>query len=146
MLICSTNLLYHMGDSCRSHFINLCQRLTKCMYSFLNKQIKQHKIYQVICNASGIRKVWRYQTGSQKLKMEKGSTIQWPKEQSTIHRPKRGQTLIYKRLQQKNYRSIDTSPTKTGDGLRCFGRVCSSCSTCSTRGARVLLLNNTNII
>jgi hypothetical protein len=24
MLICSTNLLNHMGDTCRSHIINLC--------------------------------------------------------------------------------------------------------------------------
>ena len=56
-----------------------------------------------------------------------GQTTQWPKEK--VERDKQRSTKYY----TENKRSSNTNLTKTGDKLRCSGRVSSSCSTCGTR-------------
>ena len=46
-----------------------------------------------VSSATGLRKVWRYQTGNQEAVYIEGQVIQWPKE--------KGQTTIYKTLHRK---------------------------------------------
>ena len=50
---------------------------------------------------------------------------------------KKGQTMIYKTLQRKNQRSINTNPATNWGKIGCSGRVSSSCFTCETRRVTV---------
>ena len=54
-------------------------------------------------------------------------TIQWPRE--------KGQTAIYKTLHRKPKIEATGTPLKTGDKLRCSGRLSSSCSNGDIRRA-----------
>ena len=77
------------------------------------------------------RRVWRYQRVNQNLYIEEEQTTQWPKE--------KGQITIYKHTYKIKDR-VTRTPLKTGDELRCSGRVSSSCSTSDT--CRVNLVTN----
>jgi hypothetical protein len=81
-----------------------------------------------------IRRVWRYQRSNQNPYIEREQTTQWPKvkgqkdkQQSTKH--------TYKTRDR-----VTQTPLKTGDELRCSGRVGSSFYTSDTR--RVNLVTN----
>jgi len=63
-------------------------------------------------------------------------TIQWPKEIR--------QAMIYKTLTLKTKEWATRNLPRTRDELGCYGRVGSSCSTCTT--LRVTLVTNTVII
>ena len=70
---------------------------------------------------------WRYQRGNQNQYIEEKQTTQWPKEKVQTNK---------QRSTKHTYKITDRSawtPLKTGDELRCSGRVCSSCSTSGTR-------------
>ena len=69
--------------------------------------------------------------------MEEEQTTQWPKEKA--QKDKQRST---KRTHKTKDR-VTRTPLKTGDELRCSGRVNSSCSTSDTR--RVNLVTNTMI-
>jgi hypothetical protein len=86
--------------------------------------------YQQLC----IRRVWRYQRGNQNPYIEEEQTTQWPKEK--VQKDKQRST---KHTYKTKDRVIRT-PLKTGDELRCYRRVSSSCSTSDTR--RVNLVTN----
>jgi len=64
-----------------------------------------------------------------------GQTTQWPKEK--VERDKQRSTKYY----TENKRSSNTNLTKTGDKLRCSGRVSSSCSTCD-KGRATPVINS----
>jgi len=66
--------------------------------------------------------------GNQKPWIEEVQTIHWPKE--------RWQIIIYKILHRK-LKLEQYEPTKTGDELRFYGRISSSCSTSDNRRATV---------
>jgi hypothetical protein len=53
--------------------------------------------------------------------------------------PQKRKTMIYKTKHRKLKILSNTNPTKTGDELRCSGRIGSSCSTSGTR--RITLVN-----
>ena len=80
-----------------------------------------------------VRRVWRYQRGNQNLYIEEQTTqlpnkkVQKDKQRSTKH--------TYKTKDR-----VTRTPLKTGDYLRCYGRVSSFCSTSDTR--RVNLVTN----
>jgi hypothetical protein len=81
-----------------------------------------------------VRKAWRYQRSIQKRESEEWHTTQWPKGKGQTD--KQWETKHY----TENDRSSHTNPTKTEGELRCSGSVCSSCSTCGTRGIVISML------
>jgi hypothetical protein len=79
-------------------------------------------------------RVWRYQRGNQNPYIEEEQTTKWPKEKEQKDK---------QRLTKHAYKTKDRvtrTPIKTGDELRCPGRVRRSCSTSDTR--RVNLVTN----
>jgi hypothetical protein len=79
-------------------------------------------------------RVWRYQRGNQNPYIEEEQTTQWPKE-----KVQKDKQLSTKHTYETDYRVTGT-PLKTGDELRCSGRVSSSCSTRDT--CRVYLVTS----
>ena len=95
----------------------------------------------------------RYQRDNQNPYIKEGQTIQWTKDTNGIIRIRiskkdrqyngqkkrtKGHTTMYKTLstthfsfmRQKTKDRVTRAPLKTGNELRCSGRVSSSCSTC----------------
>jgi hypothetical protein len=81
-----------------------------------------------------IRKVLRYHRGNQNPYIEEEQTPRWPKEK--VHRDKQWSTKHTYKTKDR----VTRTPLKTGDELRCSGRVSSSCSTSGT--CRVNLVTN----
>jgi hypothetical protein len=81
-----------------------------------------------------LRRVWRYQRGNQNPYIEEEQTTQWPKEK--VQKDKQRSTKHTYKAKDR----VTRTPVKTGDELRCSGRVSSSCSTSDTR--RVNLVTN----
>jgi len=63
-----------------------------------------------------IRRVWRYQRGNRKQKIE-GQTTQWPEEKA--HKDKQRSTKKY----TENERSSNRNTTKNQGDFMCSGRV-----------------------
>jgi hypothetical protein len=82
-----------------------------------------------------IRRVWRYQRGSQNPYIKEEQTTQWPKEK--VQKDKQRST---KHTYKTKDRVTRTPLKKTGVEFRCSGRVSSSCSTSGTY--RVNLVTN----
>jgi hypothetical protein len=96
------------------------------------------------CNDSKLgtlRRVWRYQrevirNSTKGLNVEEEQTTQYPKEK--VQKDKqRSTTYTYKAKDR-----VTRSPLKTGDELRCSGRVGSSCSTSGIRPASTIRIHN----
>ena len=77
----------------------------------------------------------RYERGNQNPYIEEENTTKWPKE-----KVQRTNNDLKKHTNRTKDR-ITRTPLKTGDELRCFGRVGSSCSISGTR-LRVNLVTN----
>jgi hypothetical protein len=83
--------------------------------------------FGICCVQILIRKVWRYQRGSQNPYIEEEQTTQRPKEK-VLKDKQRSTKHTYKTKDRVTRTSL-----KTGGELRCSGRVSSSCSTSDTR-------------
>ena len=83
--------------------------------------------------AKVLRRVWRSQRGNQNPHIEE-QTTQWPKEK--VQKDKQRSTKHTYRTKDR----VTRAPLKTGDELRCSGRVNSSCCTSDT--CRVNLVTN----
>jgi len=81
-----------------------------------------------------LRRAWRYQRGNQKPYIEEEQTTQWSKEK--VQKDKQLSTKHTYKTKDR----VTRTPLKTGDELRCSGRVSSSYSTSGTR--RVNLVTN----
>ena len=77
------------------------------------------------------RGVWRYQRGNQNQYIEEKQTTQWPKEK--VQTDKQRSTKHTYKITDR----VARTSLKTGDELRCSGRVGSSCSTSGTRRVNV---------
>ena len=73
-----------------------------------------------------LRRIWRYHRGNQNPYIEE-STTQWPKQK--LQKDKHWPTKHI----HKTKDHVTRTRLKTGDKLRCSGRVGSSCSTSGTR-------------
>ena len=73
------------------------------------------------------RRVWRYQRGNQNPYIDEEQTIQWSKDK--VQKNEQRSTKHTHKTKDQATRT----PLKTGDELRCTGRVSSSCSTSVTR-------------
>jgi hypothetical protein len=78
------------------------------------------------------RRVWRYQRGNQNPYIEEEHTIQWTKDK--VRKDKQRSTKHTYKTKDR----VTRTPSKTGDELRCSGRVSSSCSTSGTRGVNLV--------
>jgi len=81
-----------------------------------------------------VRRVWRCQRRNQNLYIEEEQRTQWPKEK--VQKDKQRSTKHTHKTKDR----VTRTPLKTGDELRCSGRVSSSCSTSGIR--RVNLVTN----
>jgi len=90
--------------------------------------------FGICCVQILIRRVWRYQRGSQNPYIEEEQTTQRPKEK-VLKDKQRSTKHTYKAKDRVTRTSL-----KTRGELRCSGRVSSSCSTSDTR--RVNLVTN----
>ena len=84
-------------------------------------------IFWICCVQILIRRVWRYQRGSQNPYIEEEQTTQWPKEK-VLKDKERSTKHTYKTKERVTWSSL-----KTGGELNCSGRLSSSCSTSDTR-------------
>ena len=80
-------------------------------------------LYQELVMGKYVRRVWRYQRGNQNLYIEEEQTTQWPKEKE--QKDKQRSTKHTHKTKDR----VTRTPLKTGDELRCSGRINSSCST-----------------
>jgi hypothetical protein len=77
----------------------------------------------------------RYQRSNQNLYIEEEQTTQWPKE--TVQMDKQRSTKHTYKTKDR----VTRTPLKTGDELRCSGRVSSSCSTSDNRRVNLVGLS-----
>jgi len=93
------------------------------------------RLFSCLWKQNTLRRVWRYQRDNQNPYTEDEQTTQWSKEK--VQKDKQRST---KHIYKTKDRVARTPPIKTGDELRCSGRVSSPCSTSDTR--RVNLVTN----
>jgi hypothetical protein len=73
-----------------------------------------------------LRRVWRYQKGNQNPYVEEEQTTQWPEEK--VQNDNQRSTKHTHKTKDR----VTRTPLKTGDALRCSGRVSSSSSSSDT--------------
>jgi hypothetical protein len=100
-------------------YVNIYKLSLLLLFVFTKPHSYSYILLTFICEFA-TRKVWRYQRGNHNPYIEEEQTTQWPKEKAQKDK-QRSTKHTYKHR-------VTRTPLKTGDELRCSGRVSSSCS------------------
>ena len=99
----------------------MCHGLIVAMHYYYHLQLSIISLFMLFV----LRKVWRKQRGNQKLLIEDGQTMQWPKEKGQITK-----NDLQNIAQKINIAQHQPHYNRGGGELMCSGRATSSCPTC----------------